>query len=122
MHPGKSETFKKQMVRREERTAERYVHQLAKQIYAGLRNNTLDPRTHETFKWQRKRLALYEKAQLQTNPDQAAPTFTVQQQKESDKGRVRKIKVKVKRVLEMPYCVQKLKLGKEWLEKFMEFE
>ena len=51
MHPGKSETFKKQMVRREERTAERYVHQLAKEIYAGLRNKTLDARTYETFKW-----------------------------------------------------------------------
>ena len=106
MHPGKSQTFKKQMVRRKERTAERYVHQLAKQIYDGLRNNKLDPRTHETFKWQRKRLAFYEKAQLCIGTNmKAVPTFTLQQQKESDKGRVRKIKVKVKRVLEMPYCV-----------------
>ena len=50
------------MVRREERTQERYVHQLAKEIYAGLRTHSLDPKTYETFKWQRKRLALYEKA------------------------------------------------------------
>ena len=52
------------MIRRGERVNERYVHRLAKEIYHGLQHDTLDQQTLRTFKWQRKRLTLHEKAAL----------------------------------------------------------
>ena len=74
----------------------------------------MDEITLETFKWQRKRLALYEKALLEGNSDESQSSDILntktllesnfdasrasrllKQKKESDKGRVRKIKVKV---------------------------
>ena len=51
LHPGRSEKFKLGLIRREERANDRYVHSLAKEIYQSLKQNTLDVKTYQTFKW-----------------------------------------------------------------------
>ena len=62
IHPGSSERFKRMIVRREQRANDRHVHRLAKEIYVGLKLNTLDAKTYKTFKWQRNRLSNHELA------------------------------------------------------------
>ena len=117
-HAGLSTTFAYQMIRRAERVNERYVHRLAKEIYHGLQQNTLDQQTLRTFKWQRKRLTLHERAVLLGESKDVLDEQTIKQIKESDKGRVRKIKVKVWAVLRRPHSLQRHLLGPDWLEKF----
>ena len=58
------------MKTRDERANDRYAHRLAKDIYHALRHNLLDARTLETFKWQRKRFAEYEKIALLDESEQ----------------------------------------------------
>ena len=106
------------MIKREERTLDRFVHRLAKGIYHGLKAKSLDPQTLETFKWQRKRLSLYERMALSQSENGPQIVVSERQQKESDKGRVRKIKAKVWHVLLKSEVDQKRLLGPEWFEKF----
>ena len=106
------------MNRRQERTLDRFVHKLAKGIYHGLKAKSLDPQTLETFKWKRKRLSLYEKVALSKSENGPQTVVSERQRKESDKGRVRKIKAKVWHVLLKSEVDQKRLLGTEWFEKF----
>ena len=61
---------------------------------------------------------MYEKTLLENNFDTSQAIHLLKKKKESDKGRVRKIKVKVKRVLQMPQYEQLRLLGPEWFERF----
>ena len=79
------------------------MHKLAKDIYHALKQNTLDVKTYQTFRWQRRRLALYEKATILDHSIGYWNADTIRQKKESDKGRVRKLKVKVWNVIKRPY-------------------
>ena len=54
---------------------------------------------------------MYEKTLLENNFDTSQAIHLLKKKKESDKGRVRKIKVKVKRVLQMPQYEQLRLLG-----------
>ena len=60
-HPGESETYNKKLQTRIMRTGERNALSLAKEIYKGLTNQTLDPTTAETFRYQRRRQTQAEK-------------------------------------------------------------
>ena len=121
-HPGRSTTFTRSMIRRDERVNERYVHKLAKDIFHALNQNALDVKTYQTFKWQRRRLALYEKAALLDDSTGYWNAHTIKQKKESDKGRVRKLKVKVWKIIKKPYSQQQELIGPEWLERFQHLE
>ena len=94
------------------------MHKLAKDIFHALNRNILDVKTYQTFRWQRRRLALHEKAALQDDSSGYWNADTIKQKKESDKGRVRKLKVKVWNVLKRPYSEQQELLGPGWLERF----
>ena len=82
--------------------------------------NTLDAKTYKTFKWQRNRLTLQEKAELEGQTINMTAEKAIQQKKESDKGRVRKLKVKVWNVITKPYSEQRKLLSPYWLEKFQQ--
>ena len=79
------------------------MHRLAKEIYVGLKMNTLDAKTYKTFKWQRNRLSNHELALLQGQTIDLTDEKALKQKKDSDKGRVRKLKVKVWNIILKPY-------------------
>ena len=109
-HHGASDIYRKKVQRRAERCNDRLVHKIAKQIYAGMKERKLDPITKNTFKWNRKRLTAAERAQIQICKKQGKkikkgknmPTIDEELVKQSDKGRVRRIKEKVWKVLNRP--------------------
>ena len=75
------------MKTRDERVNDRYAHRLAKDIYHALRHNLLDEKTLETFKWQRNRLAEYEKIALldDLTLDDVGDAKLIKMKKDSDK-------------------------------------
>ena len=103
-HPGRSTTYQYTMTRRVERVKDRQVHKLAKEIYQSQRLNLLDFKTFTTFKQQRNRLAQHEMATPQ-NIANDSKSFE-QMKKMSDKGRIRKLKLKVWAVVRMSYTEQ----------------
>ena len=121
MHPGASTGYQRKLIRRAERESDRAVHRIAKELYAGLKQGTLDHRTNTTFKWLRNRMTAYEKAQAQLPAGEAASgagLITTEKIKQSEKDRVRRIKNKVWRVLEKPQAERKKLLGGKWLARF----
>ena len=67
-------------------------------------------------------MSLHEKAALLGETKEELDEETIKQIKESDKGRVRKIKIKVWAVLKRPYSVQENLLGPYWLAKFQHLQ
>ena len=67
-------------------------------------------------------MALHEKAALLGEAKEELDEQTIKQIKESDKGRVRKLKVKVWAVLKRPHSVQEILLGPYWLGKFEQLQ
>ena len=65
---------------------------------------------------------MYEKAALLDDTTDYWNVNTIKQKKESDKGRVRKLKVKVWKVIKRSYSEQQELLGPEWLERFQHLE
>ena len=94
---------------REERVEERALHGLAKAIHFEMKAGKLDDVTHKTFKWMKNRLTAAEKEQLERDkngdqdvPAEQKPLNIVERDKRADKGRIRRIKEKVIRIIAQP--------------------
>ena len=91
-------------MKRAERTNDRLLFAIAKDIHKGLKTNTLDKVTLETFKWKRLRKTAAEReTEAISKGIHSGPRLTAEElasaTKLADKGRVRRIKDKVRRVL-----------------------
>ena len=81
------------------------MHAIAKALYEAMKAEKLDTVTYSTFKWLRNRKTAAEQEE-EANSEGRSPsvvsTDILQRNKQSDKGRVRRIKDKVWRVLKLP--------------------
>ena len=123
MHPGESIINRYKIDRRSERTQDRQVHAIAKAIHAAMKSGTLDAVTHSTFRWLRNRKTAAEReAAAQANKNDSAsesvPADTRVRDKLADKGRVRRIKVKIWRIVVLPKKTREKLLGTEWKAVF----
>ena len=65
---------------------------------------------------------MLEKAELEGQVINQTSDKALAKKKDSDKGRVRKLKIKVWNVITKPYSEQSKLLGPYWLEKFQQIE
>ena len=80
-----------------------------------MKERTLDPLTLRTFQWIKGRMTAAERARLRAGRN--GPTEHICE-KESDKGRIRRLKVKVQRVMSRPRAEWQKFLSPAWIELF----
>ena len=126
VHPGMSEKNAHKVRRRIERTKDRTIHAIAKDIYAEMKAGTLSDLMRQTFKWKRNRRTEGEKQLLIVKsagmemplPTEEEAAAMKKRDKLSDKGRVRRLIEKVWHVLSLPLEeIQKL-VSPDYIDRF----
>ena len=106
------------MAKRDSRVIDRAVQSLAKAINISMKQKTLDPLTAKHFQWMNGRMIASEREELngtRTNEIVLDPAI-ISRDKTAEKGRVRRLKVKVLRLLDRPEIEWSKLVGPEWVE------
>lgn len=119
VHKGLSPNYIAKKINREKRTRERALHAIAKEIHFAMKDGTLDEVTGQTFKWIRNRLTAAEREEVlgvRQDVDVNDPEIKARDYR-ADKGRIRRLKEKIERVLKMPQAAKQEMIGAHWLER-----
>ena len=114
MHKGLSLKYKALKDKRASRTDERCVHSIAKTIHFAMKAGTLDPLSAKTFAWIKNRPTAAE-LELKMSPEDVSDEFA-KKEKQSDKGRISRLKDKVWRLIGQPRETQEASVGAEVFE------
>ena len=114
-HLGKATLYASKKAKRQGRIQERGIYAIAKSLHFSMKDKTIDPLTLNTFKWIKNRYTAAERAEF--NLGQNGPTNTICE-KECNKGRIRRLKVKVKRVMSLPRSERQALLSPSWMDLF----
>ena len=119
VHKGLSPNYIAKKINREKRTRERALHCIAKEIHFAMKAGTLDAITGQTFRWIRNRLTAAEREEVlgvRQEVDVNDPDIKARDYR-ADKGRIRRLKEKIERVLKMPQATKQEMIGAHWLER-----
>ena len=84
-----------------------------------MKDGTLDDITAQTFKWIKNRLTAAEREEVsgvREEVDVNDPQIKARDYR-ADKGRIRRLKEKIERVLKMPQAAKEEMIGAHWLER-----
>ena len=121
MHRGQNSKYMAMIAVRVRRTNDRALHRVAKSIHEAMQLGTLDAVTRKTFKWIKNRPTAAEReAREETNDNRNRCTATrarmiIVRDKIADKGRVRRLKEKVRRILKLPKDIRRTLASARWL-------
>ena len=132
-HKGMSKSYSDRINRWKARKNDRMVHSIAKELYMEIKEDTLDDLTMNSFKQKKKCLTKVElayKAQkerietkLVSNSLEAPELIvTTEQIQNSDKSKIRRIKMKIWSVLKLPRTARDKLMAKKWRTKLNEIK
>ena len=103
MHAG-SLNYAAKRAKRDSRVIDRAVQGLSKRINITMKAKKLDQLSHEFFRWKNGRMIASEKEELNglRTAEMASDPAIIKRDKTAEKGRVRRIKVKVMKLLDKP--------------------
>ena len=116
MHAG-SLKYAAKRTKRDSRVIDRAVQGLSKSINIQMKAKNLDQLSHDFFKWKNGRMIASEREEqngLRTQ-EMATDPAIIKRDKTAEKGRVRRIKVKVMKLLNKPSCDWPRLIGEKWI-------